>query len=72
MSARTAAERVEELAVEQEAKSKHLRSQRLEAQEAAARLEVTRRETFCAAMSSHLCLHLVSSDGITPHIILLL
>ena len=41
VSARTAAERVEELAVEQEMKSKQLRAQRLEAQELAGRAEVS-------------------------------
>lgn len=41
MSARTAAERVEELAVEQEMKSKQLRAQRLEVQEQAGRVEVS-------------------------------
>ena len=41
MSARTAAERVEELVVEQEMKSKQLRAQRLETQEQAGRVEVS-------------------------------
>jgi hypothetical protein len=41
VSARTASERVEELAVEQEMKSKQLRAQRLEVQEQAGRTEVS-------------------------------
>ena len=41
VSGRTAAERVEELAVDQELKSKQLRVQRLETQEEAAKLEVS-------------------------------
>ena len=41
MSGRTASERVEELAVEQELKSKQFRVQRMETQEEAAKIEVT-------------------------------
>ena len=41
MSGRTASERVEELAVEQELKSKQFRVQRMETQEEAAKVEVT-------------------------------
>ena len=51
MSARTAAERVEELAVEQEMKSKQLRAQRLEAQEQAGRVEVSLLSTPLTVLS---------------------
>lgn len=51
VSARTAAERVEELAVEQEMKSKQLRAQRLEAQEQAGRVEVSPSPTPFSVLS---------------------